>query len=192
MGEDIRVGELHFTVIGVFRERGATFGQTEIQPRTAIVPFPLIKDYTGTEYFKTFYAQAIRSDEVPAVALQVRDVLQTRHRPGARYLVSDLSGILETARNISTALSVVLILIALIALLISGIGIMNIMLVTVTQRTHEIGVRKAISFAPRSAILCQFLMEAVLSDQWHGSAGWNRDCDFHSGADQFLDRLFPN
>jgi putative ABC transport system permease protein len=161
VGEDIRVGELHFTVIGVFRERGATFGQTEIQPRTAIVPFPLIKDYTGTEYFKTFYAQAIRSDEVPAVALQVRDVLQTRHRPGARYLVSDLSGILETARNISTALSVVLILIALIALLISGIGIMNIMLVTVTQRTHEIGVRKAIG-APRSAILCQFLMEAVL------------------------------
>jgi putative ABC transport system permease protein len=161
LGEDIRVGELHFTVIGVFRERGATFGQTEIQPRTAIVPFPLIKDFTGTEYFKTFYAQAIRSEEVPAVALQVRDILQSRHRPGARYLVSDLSGILETARNISTALSVVLILIAMIALLISGIGIMNIMLVTVTQRTHEIGVRKAIG-APRNAILCQFLMEAVL------------------------------
>ena len=152
---------MHFTVIGVFRERGATFGQTEIQPRTAIVPFPLIKDFTGTEYFKTFYAQAIRSDEVPAVARQVQEILQSRHRPGARYLVSDLSGILETARNISTALSVVLILIAMIALLISGIGIMNIMLVTVTQRTHEIGVRKAIG-APRNAILCQFLMEAVL------------------------------
>jgi putative ABC transport system permease protein len=161
VGEDIRVGELHFTVIGIFRERGATFGQTEIQPRTAIVPFPLIKDYTGTEYFKTFYAQAVRSDEVPAVARQVQEILQRRHRPEARYRVSDLTGILETARNISTALSVVLILIAMIALLISGIGIMNIMLVTVTQRTHEIGVRKAIG-APRNAILCQFLMEAVL------------------------------
>ena len=161
VGEEIRVGDLHLTVIGVFRERGATFGQTEIQPRTAIVPFPLIKDVTGTEFFKTFYAQAIRSDQVPGVAHQVRDILQNRHRPGARYLVSDLSGILETARNISTALSVVLILIAMIALLISGIGIMNIMLVTVTQRTHEIGVRKAIG-APRNAILCQFLMEAVL------------------------------
>jgi len=161
IGEDIRMGELHFTVIGVFRERGATFGQTEIHPRTAIVPFPLIQDYTGASFFKTLYAQAIRSDEVPGVALQVREILQSRHRPGARYLVSDLSGILETARNISTALSVVLILIALIALLISGIGIMNIMLVTVTQRTHEIGIRKAIG-APRSAILCQFLMEAVL------------------------------
>jgi putative ABC transport system permease protein len=161
IGEDIRIGELHFTVIGVFRERGATFGQTEIQPRTAIVPFPLIKDFTGTEFFRTFYAQAVRSEDVPGVAIQVRNILQSRHRPGARYQVSDLSGILETARNISTALSVVLILIALIALLISGIGIMNIMLVTVTQRTHEIGIRKAIG-APRSAILYQFLMEAVL------------------------------
>lgn len=161
VGGDIRVGDLHFTVIGVFRERGATFGQSEIRPRTAIVPFPLIKDYTGTEFFKTFYAQAVRSEDVPAVTRQVLDILQARHRPGARYQVSDLSGILETARNISTALSVVLILIALIALLISGIGIMNIMLVTVTQRTHEVGIRKAIG-APKNAILYQFLMEAVL------------------------------
>lgn len=84
IGEDIRVGELHFTVIGVFREHGATFGQTEIHPRTAIVPFPLIQDYTGASFFKTLYAQAMRPDEVPGVALQVREILQSRHNDGGR------------------------------------------------------------------------------------------------------------
>jgi len=161
LGRDIRVGELHFTVIGVFQERVATFGQTEITRESMIVPFPLIKYYTGTEYFRTFYAQADRSEDVPAVTDQVAEVLRSRHRPGAEYRVENLTGILETARRISMALSIVLIFVALIALAISGIGIMNIMLVTVTERTREIGIRKAIG-APRGAILYQFLTEAVL------------------------------
>jgi putative ABC transport system permease protein len=161
IGKDIRVGELHFTVIGVFQERVATFGQTEITRESMIVPFPLIRYYTGTEFFKTFYAQADRTEDVPAVTQQVAEMLQSRHRPGAHYRVQNLSGILETAKRISMALSIVLVIIALIALTISGIGIMNIMLVTVTERTHEIGIRKAIG-APRDAILYQFLMEALL------------------------------
>src|SRR5579871_1552657 len=160
VGGDIRLGDIHLTVMGVFRERSATFGDTEIRPRTAIVPFPLLRDFTGIGYFSTLYVQAKNADEVPAVGHQVESLLLSRHRPGAKYEVADLSGILETARNISTALSAVLILIALIALVISGIGIMNIMLVTVTERTREIGIRRAIG-APRNAILYQFLMEAV-------------------------------
>ena len=62
VGQEVRVGDLHFTVIGVFRERVATFGETEITPETVIIPFSLIKDYTGTTFFKSFYAQAATAD----------------------------------------------------------------------------------------------------------------------------------
>jgi putative ABC transport system permease protein len=159
--KDIAIGELHFTVVGVFRERVATFGLTEITDESAIIPFPLTKEYTGADYFQTLYAQADTPEHVSLVTARVAQVLQSRHRHGAKYRVWNLAGILEAARSISRALTVLLILVALIAVLIGGIGIMNIMLVTVTERTHEIGIRKAIG-ATRSAILCQFLLEAVL------------------------------
>lgn len=161
VGKELRIGELYFDIIGVFRERVATFGETEITPESVIVPFPLTKDYTGTDYFKSFYAQADTPQDVPFVTRRVRDVLASRHRPGAKYRVWNLASILDAAQNISRALTVLLILIAMIALTISGIGIMNIMLVTVTERTREIGIRKAIG-APRAAILYQFLAEAFI------------------------------
>jgi len=161
VGRDVQVGELRFTVIGVFRERVATLGQTEIARESVIVPFPLIRDYTGSDYFKRLYARADSPEDVPAVTRQVQEILQGRHRPGAHYRVQNLTGILEMARNIALALTVVLILIALIALTIGGIGIMNIMLVTVTERTREIGIRRAIG-ASQDAIRYQFLMEATV------------------------------
>ena len=161
VGKEIRVGELHFTVIGVFRERVSTFGQSEITRDSLLVAFPLIKYYTGSDSVATFYAEADSPDTVPLVTRQVSQLLGNRHRPGAKYLVQNLTGILDTARHISLALTVTLIVIALIALVISGIGIMNIMLVTVTERTREIGIRMAIG-APRDAILYQFLMEALM------------------------------
>jgi putative ABC transport system permease protein len=170
LGKDIRIGELHFTVIGVFQERVATFGQSEITRESVIVPFSLIRYYTGEEFFRTFYAQADRPESVPIVTSEVAEILRSRHRPEAKFLVQNLTGILETARRISTALTLVLILIALIALAISGIGIMNIMLVTVTERTREIGIRKAIG-ARRDAILYQFLMEALLISGTGATAG---------------------
>jgi putative ABC transport system permease protein len=161
VGKDIRVGELHFTVIGVFRERVSTFGQTEITRESLLVPFSLIKYYAGNEFIKEFYLQADRPENVPGVTRQAAEILESRHRPGAEYRLDNLTGILETARHISAALTVVLILIALIALTISGIGIMNIMLVTVTERTQEIGIRKAVG-AQHNAILYQFLLEALM------------------------------
>jgi putative ABC transport system permease protein len=161
VGKTIRVGELYFTVIGVFKERISTFGQAEITSESILVPFSMIKSFTGTEYFRTFYVQADRPEDVPGVTKAVAGMLQSRHRPGAKYSVQNLNSILEAVRMISIALTVLLLLMAFIALTISGIGIMNIMLVTVTERTHEIGIRKAVG-ASRDTILHQFLMEALL------------------------------
>jgi putative ABC transport system permease protein len=161
VGQEIHVGELSFTVIGTFRERVGTFGQSEIRDDSVLVPFPLIKYYAGDNYIVTLYAQADRPEDVAQVTQDVGRILRSRHRAEANYNVQNLASILQTARNISIALTIVLLLIAMLALVISGIGIMNIMLVTVTERTREIGIRKAIG-AQRKEILYQFLIEAVL------------------------------
>jgi putative ABC transport system permease protein len=161
MGQSLRVGELNFTVIGVFRERIGTYGQSEIQRYTVLVPFALMQYYTGDSSIDTLYAQADAPDDVPAVTRQVDLLLRSRHPGGASYIVQNLGAILSTAQRVATVLTIVLLLVGLIALVVSGIGIMNIMLVTVTERTREIGIRKAIG-ARRSEILAQFLIEAVL------------------------------
>jgi putative ABC transport system permease protein len=170
VGRDVQVGELHFTVIGVFRERVATLGESELTRESVLIPFSLIKSYTGSDYFGTLYARADSPEDVPTVTREMAEILQSRHRPGAHYRVENLSGILETARNVALGLTVVLVLVALIALAISGIGIMNIMLVTVTERTREIGIRKAIG-ASRDAIRYQFLMEAMVISGMGALAG---------------------
>ena len=161
VGRQIHVGELSFTVIGTFRERMGTFGESEIRTDSVLVPFPLIKYYAGDNFIVTLYAQADQAEDVPLVTQEVRQILESRHRPEASYNVQNLTSILQTARNISLALTIVLLLIAMLALLISGIGIMNIMLVTVTERTREIGIRRAIG-AQQREILFQFLIEAAL------------------------------
>lgn len=122
-GKQVSAGELQFTVIGVFRERLAVLGSTEITRDSAIVPFSLLRYYTGADYFMTLYAKAKSPDDVPAVTQQVKEIIQGRHRPGAQYRVQNLSGILDTAQAIGMALTVILVLIALIALAIGGIGI---------------------------------------------------------------------
>ncbi|MCL6480363.1 MAG: ABC transporter permease [Firmicutes bacterium] len=161
VGQDLRVGELRFTVVGVFRERISTFGQSEIKEESVVVPLPVFNYYTEEDFIRVLYAQAARPEDVPWVTQRVEEILRSRHRPGATYRAQNLTALLETAGKISLTLTIVLLLIAFIALVISGIGIMNIMLVTVTQRTREIGIRKAIG-ARRREILAQFLLEALL------------------------------
>jgi len=163
LGRSLRMGELTFTVIGVFKERVSTFGLTEIQKESVIIPFPLMKYYTGVdvEALRTLYVQAGTPDEVERVEKQLTLLLASRHPPGAVYDIQTLTAILTAARNISRGLTIMLIVVAFIALLISGIGIMNIMLVTVQERTREIGIRKAIG-AARKEIMYQFLIEAFL------------------------------
>ena len=161
IGKPLRMGELTFTVIGVFRERVTTFGLSEIQDESVLIPFTLMKYYTGSDVVRLLDAQARRPEDVPRVQRQIELLLRSRHPAEAEYKVQTLTAILAAAQNISLALTIVLLLIACIALLISGIGIMNIMLVTVTERTKEIGIRKAIG-ASRREILAQFLVEAFL------------------------------
>lgn len=161
IGRSLRMGELTFTVIGVFRERTATFGLSEMEKDSVIIPFKLMRDYTGQDTLNTVQAQAAGPDTVPAVERQMSVLLKSRHPAEAEYNIQTLTAILGAARTISFGLSVMLLVIAFIALLISGIGIMNIMLVTVRERTREIGVRKAIG-APRREIMSQFLIEAFL------------------------------
>jgi putative ABC transport system permease protein len=161
VGKSLRVGELTFTVIGVFTERVATFGLSEIQKESVIIPLTLMRYYTGVEVLRVLYAQAARPEDVPSVQRKLAQLLRSRHPAEAEYDVQTLAAILSAAQNISLALTIVLLVIAFIALLISGIGIMNIMLVTVTERTREIGIRKAIG-AARREILYQFLVEAFL------------------------------
>ena len=161
LGRTVRMGELTFTVIGVFVERVETFGLSDIQAESVLIPFGLMKYYTGVDVIRVLDAQAATADDVKSVQRQVTKILKSRHPSDAEYDVQTLTAILEAARTISMALSVVLIVIAFIALLISGIGIMNIMLVTVKERTREIGIRKAIG-AARREILYQFLIEAFL------------------------------
>jgi putative ABC transport system permease protein len=161
IGQRLRVGELSFTVIGVFRERVETFGLSEIQDYSVLVPFPLMRYYLGDTSLEMLYVQAGSPEGVIPATNQLEVLLRNRHPTRARYSVMNLTSILEAARKIALALTIVLVLIGFIALLVSGIGIMNIMLVTVRERTREIGIRKAIG-ARRSEILYQFLLEAFL------------------------------
>ena len=109
------------------------------------------------------YIEVRNAADVPSVRQQVADILARRHRAGAQYNVQDLQAILEAANKIANVLTIVLVIVSAIALLISGIGIMNIMLVTVTERTREIGLRMAVG-ASRREVMLQFLGR-IRSDQ---------------------------
>ena len=161
VGQVIKLYGLQFTVIGTFKERTGTFGLSEITNETVLMPITVIKYFTPIERIDPIYVQARLASDVQPLTVGIKQLLESRHRIGARYDVENLSGILEAARKIAFVLTIVLILVSAIALIISGIGIMNIMLVTVTERTREIGLRMAVG-ASRQAVLEQFLTESVV------------------------------
>ncbi len=170
IGQVIKIHGIQFTVIGTFREKTESFGLSELAQETIVIPITVIRYFNPVERIDPMYVQLRSPEEVEAATETVRSILESRHRSGARYRVENLAGILEAARNIALVLTVVLILVAAISLIISGIGIMNIMLVAVTERTREIGVRKAVG-ASRLAVLEQFLLEAVLISLGGGLVG---------------------
>ena len=159
IGNTIHLDQFRCTIIGTFKEGVPTFGQSEIQDDTLLIPFTLVKTITGDNFFQVLYAQATSPIEVPKLTQQMNHLLLGRHRKEARYTVENLSSLLQTASRISAAMDAVLIGIAVVTLITAGTGIMNIMLVNVSQRTHEIGIRKALGASPNE-IRAQFLLEA--------------------------------
>jgi len=160
VGNTVQLGDFHCTVIGTFNEGVPTFGRAEIQDSTLLIPFPLVKDITGDNFFQVLYAQAASSSEVATMTQQMDHLLHERHRKAARYSVENLVSILETAKKVSLAFRALLLAIVALTLTVGGTGIMNIMFFNVSERTHEIGLRKALGARPVE-IRLQFLLEAV-------------------------------
>jgi putative ABC transport system permease protein len=170
IGRTVKLHGLQFDIVGTFKERTNSFGLSELSAENVLIPISVLKYFAPLERIDPLYVQARTAEEVVPLTDMVRTILESRHRRGARYRVDNLSGILDTARSIAMVLTIVLILVSFLALVISGIGIMNIMLVTVTERTREIGLRMAIGAARRD-VLAQFLTEAVLIGLGGGVAG---------------------
>jgi putative ABC transport system permease protein len=171
IGQIIKLsGGLPFTVVGVFKESVDTFGQSEIQEDTMVIPYTVSRFFTPTgAVYQIYFSAASPQDVAPATAA-IKRVLQSRHRPESVYNVQNLTQLLSVAGRIADALTIILMLVAFVTLLVSGIGIMNIMLATVTSRIREIGIRKAIGATNRE-IRFQFLAEAILISVTGGITG---------------------
>jgi putative ABC transport system permease protein len=161
LGKTIKLTGLPFVIVGVFRERVDTFGQTEVTDNTMLIPYSVIRYFQDSPVAKQIYFSAADASLVVPVTAQIQRVIQSRHRQESVYRVQNLTQLVALADKTATALTMVLLGVAFVVLLVSGIGIMNIMLATVSARTHEIGIRKAIG-ATRREIHFQFLAEAIL------------------------------
>jgi putative ABC transport system permease protein len=151
---------LPFTIIGVFKERVPTFGETEIADQTILIPYSVARYFTGTDDVKQLYFSIRDPNEVEQAADQIVQVIHSRHQPSSVYKPQTLTALLNSARLIANALTVVLLLVSALTLAVGGVGIMNIMLASVRSRIREIGIRKALGATYRE-IKLQFLLEAV-------------------------------
>jgi len=149
-----------FQVIGEFEEPVDTLGRGEVVPETILIPASVAWYYTPTRQLKTLFAEARNFESLPTAVRAVQEILKERHRPGSVYEVESMTTVVRLARAISVALIVVFILAAAVSVVVGGVGIMNILLASVEQRTREIGVRMSVG-ARRRDILGQFLVEAL-------------------------------
>jgi putative ABC transport system permease protein len=170
VGRIIKLTGLPFTIIGTFKESGETFGQTEVSDYTMAIPYSVSRYFLETPSVKMIYFSMQDAQMVVPATAQIKRVLQSRHRTESVYNVQNLTTELAMMDRIATALTWVLLLVSMVTLVVSGIGIMNIMLATVTSRIREIGIRKAVGATNRE-IRFQFLAEAVLISLIGGFAG---------------------
>jgi putative ABC transport system permease protein len=170
IGKIIKLSGLPFTVIGTFHERVNTFGQSEVTTNTFLIPYTVARYFAASPVVKNIYFSVADPSMVAPVTEQVLRVIQSRHRAESVYNVTNLTQLVAVAENTSNALTMVLLAIATVVLLVSGIGIMNIMLATVSARIREIGIRKALGATNRE-IRIQFLSEAILISVGGGLLG---------------------
>jgi putative ABC transport system permease protein len=170
IGKIVKLSGLPFTVIGTFHERVNTFGQSEVTTNTFLIPYAVARYFDASPVVKNIYFSVADPSMVAPITDQIRRVIQSRHRAESVYNVTNLTQLVAVAKNTANALTVVLLAIAAVVLLVSGIGIMNIMLATVSARIREIGIRKALGATNRE-IRLQFLSEAILISVGGGSLG---------------------
>jgi putative ABC transport system permease protein len=161
---------IQFKVIGIFRERVNTFGQTEVTDYSAVIPLSVMRYFRDSDALNQIYVSAENMEIVARVTAEIRELLLERHHRKEFFKIDNLAEILKAADKISTGLTVVLLVIAAISLIASGISIMNVMLITVTERTREIGIKKSIG-AYRRVLLTEFLAEALILSSGGGLAG---------------------
>ena len=170
IGQTVKLGGLPFTIVGTFRERVYTFGQSEIADDTILIPYTVSYYFTGNDKVKQLFFSAADASDVPGATEQIHKILQSRHRPESVYTVLNLSQLLSVGAKIANGMTAMLMLIAFVTLLVSGVGIMNIMLATVSSRIREIGIRKAVGATNRE-IKYQFLAEAIFISLTGGVVG---------------------
>jgi putative ABC transport system permease protein len=175
VGDTVQISGTNFTVIGVTNSKGSN-GSTDLDD-VVMAPITTVEDdLTGYGSISSILVQAKATDAVNAAQTEVTDILNQVDPPTAssddesNFEVVNQSSILQASTSSSKVFTTLLAEVAAISLLVGGIGVMNIMLVSVTERTREIGIRKAVG-ARRSDILTQFLVEAVMVSVFGGLAG---------------------
>ncbi len=166
----IKLYGLQFKVIGVFRERVSTYGNMEITDNSAVIPLSVMRYFRSSDALDFIYVSADTMESVPQISTQIKALLLSRHRNQSFFQLDTLISMLKAANQISLGLTLVLLVIAAISLVASGISIMNIMLITVTERTKEIGLKKSVG-AYRSVLLTEFLVEALMLSSGGGFMG---------------------
>ena len=160
VGKDIKVRDERFTAIGVLKEKGRV-GWEDFDDQI-LIPFTTAqKRFTGDDRVQTIFVQAKSSEATDTATQQVEALLTERHNKVVDFRVRSQEEFRQTIEQTASTFKLMLAGIAAISLIVGGIGIMNIMLVSVTERTREIGIRKAVG-AKRRDILVQFLIESIV------------------------------
>lgn len=164
----ITIGEQIYKVVGVLEEQGSSLAG--VSNSSILIPYSTASRMTGENSVSTFYVKATSEDTVELAVSMTESFLLQATRDEDAFSVSNESSVLETMDEVDNTMSLLLAGIAAISLLVGGIGIMNIMLVSVTERTREIGIRKAVG-AKRKHIMFQFLCEACVLSVLGGIIG---------------------